>query len=123
MLTSIMLLATGLFSLVKGADILISSSIAIGKKLKVSEFFIGLIVVGFGTSLCELLVSIDAVIKNSPDISVGNVIGSNIANILLVIFAAGMTKELKSINVSSFDLSFHLGSHFFPFNFFICFLR
>ena len=113
MLSSIILLTTGLFLLVKGADILISSSIAIGKKLKVSEFFIGLIVVGFGTSLCELLVSIDAVIKNSPDISVGNVIGSNIANILLVTFAAGMTKELKSIKVSSFDLSFHLGSHFF----------
>ena len=112
MLTSIMLLATGLFLLVKGADILISSSIAIGKKLKVSEFFIGLIVVGFGTSLCELLVSIDAVIKNSPDISVGNVIGSNIANILLVTFAAGMTKELNSINVSSFDSAFHLVSHF-----------
>jgi len=112
MLISIILLTSGLFLLVKGADILISSSIAIGKKLNVSEFFIGLIVVGFGTSLCELLVSIDAVIKNSPDISVGNVIGSNIANILLVTFAAGITAELKSIKVSIFDLSFHLGSHF-----------
>ncbi len=112
MLISIILLTFGLFLLVKGADILISSSIAIGKKLNVSEFFIGLIVVGFGTSLCELLVSIDAVIKNSPDISVGNVIGSNIANILLVTFAAGITAELKSIKVSIFDLSFHLGSHF-----------
>ena len=56
------------------------------KKINVSEFFIGLIVVGFGTSLCELVVSIDAVIKGSPDISVGNVIGSNIANLLLVLF-------------------------------------
>ena len=112
MLVSIILLVSGLFLLVKGADILISSSVAIGKRLNVSEFFIGLIVVGFGTSLCELLVSIDAVIKNSPDISVGNVIGSNIANILLVTFAAGITAELKSIKVSLFDLSFHLGSHF-----------
>ena len=111
MLFSIFTLLIGLLLLVKGAEILISSAIAIGKKLRVSEFFIGLIVVGFGTSLCELVVSIDAVIKGSPDISVGNVIGSNIANIFLVTFAAGLTSKLKSINVSKFDLSFHLGAH------------
>ena len=112
MLLSIFTLLIGLLLLVKGAEILISSAIAIGKKLKVSEFFIGLIVVGFGTSLCELVVSIDAVTKGSPDISVGNVIGSNIANIFLVTFAAGLTSELKSIKVSKFDLFFHLGAHF-----------
>ena len=111
MLLSICTLVTGLILLVKGAEILISSAIAIGKNLRISEFFIGLIVVGFGTSLCELVVSIDAVLKGSPDISVGNVIGSNIANILLVTFAAGLTSELKSIKVSKFDLSFHLGTH------------
>ena len=104
MLLSIITLVTGLILLVKGAEILISSAIAIGKKLSISEFFIGLIVVGFGTSLCELVVSIDAVLKGSPDISLGNVIGSNIANILLVTFAAGVTSELKSIKVSKFDL-------------------
>ena len=111
MLLSIFTLITGLILLVKGAEILISSAIAVGKKLRISEFFIGLIVVGFGTSLCELVVSIDAVLKGSPDISVGNVIGSNIANILLVTFAAGLTSELKSFKVSKFDLSFHLGTH------------
>ena len=112
MLVSIFSLVTGLLLLVKGAEILISSAIAIGKKLNISEFFIGLFVVGFGTSLCELVVSIDAVIKESPDISVGNVIGSNIANIFLVTFAAGLTAELKPTKVSKFDLCFHLGSHF-----------
>ena len=111
MLLSIITLVIGLILLIKGAEILISSAIAIGKKLSISEFFIGLIVVGFGTSLCELVVSIDAVLKGSPDISVGNVIGSNIANILLVTFAAGVTSELKSIKISKFDLSFHLGTH------------
>ena len=111
MLLSITSLIFGLLLVVKGADILISASVAIGKKLNVSEFFIGLIVVGFGTSLCELVVSIDAVIKGSPDISVGNVIGSNIANIFLVTCAAGITSELKSIKISNFDLSFHLISH------------
>ncbi len=111
MLLSIVFLISGLFLVVKGADILISSAIAIGKKLQVSEFFIGLIVVGFGTSLCELVVSIDALFKGSPDISVGNIIGSNIANIFLVTCAAGLTAELKSIKISFFDLSFHLLSH------------
>ena len=101
----------GLFLLVKGADILISSAISIGKKLNISEFFLGLIVIGFGTSLCELVVSIDAVIKGSADISVGNVIGSNIANLLLVTFAAGITAELRSIKISIFDMLFHMISH------------
>ena len=124
MLLSIFTLLIGLLLLVKGAEILISSAIAIGKKLKVSEFFIGLIVVGFGTSLCELVVSIDAVIKGSPDISVGNVIGSNIANIFLVTFAAGLTSELKSIKVSKFDLFFHLGAHtYFYINIHISFFK
>ncbi len=112
MLLSIFTLLIGLILLVKGAEIFISSAIAVGKKLRISEFFIGLILVGFGTSLCELVVSIDAVLKGSPDISLGNVIGSNIANILLVTFAAGVTSELKSIKVSKFDILFHLGTHF-----------
>ena len=56
MLLSIITLVIGLILLIKGAEILISSAIAIGKKLSISEFFIGLIVVGFGTSLCELVV-------------------------------------------------------------------
>ena len=112
MLLSLATLIIGLLLLVKGSDILISCAISIGKKINVSEFFIGLIVVGFGTSLCELVVSIDAVIKGSPDISVGNVIGSNIANLLLVLFAAGITSELKGVKVSIFDLTFHFISHF-----------
>ena len=111
MLLSAFGLFFGLSLLVKGADVLITSAVAIGKKLQISEFFLGLIVIGFGTSLCELVVSIDAVIKGSADISVGNVIGSNIANLLLVTFAAGLTAELRLIKISRFDIFFHLSSH------------
>ncbi len=111
MLLNVIGLFIGLLLLVKGAEILISSALAIGKKLNISEFFLGLIVIGFGTSLCELVVSIDAVIKGSADISVGNVIGSNIANLLLVTFAAGITAELRSIKISIFDIFFHFSSH------------
>ncbi len=101
----------GLFLVVKGADILISSSVAIGKKYGVSDFFIGLIVIGFGTSLPELLVSIDAIIKKSPEISIGNVIGSNISNILLVLGAALFISKIDLSKISKFDNFFHLFIH------------
>ena len=64
LILNFILLLMGLFLVVKGADILISSAVTIGKKYGVSDFFIGLIIIGFGTSLPELLVSIDAIIKN-----------------------------------------------------------
>ena len=93
-------LLMGLFLVVKGADILISSAVAIGKRYGVSDFFIGLIVIGFGTSLPELLVSIDAIIKKSPEISIGNVIGSNISNILLVLGAALFISKIDLRKIS-----------------------
>ena len=103
----------GLFLVVKGADILISSAVAIGKRYGVSDFFIGLIVIGFGTSLPELLVSIDAIIKKSPEISIGNVIGSNISNILLVLGAALFISKINLRKISRFDNFFHLIVHIF----------
>ena len=106
-------LLMGLFLVVKGADILISSAVAIGKKYGVSDFFIGLIVIGFGTSLPELLVSVDAIIKKSPEISIGNVIGSNISNILLVLGAALYISKMDLRKISRFDNFFHLIVHIF----------
>ncbi len=106
-----LLLLLGLFLVVKGADFLLSSSIALGKRFKVSEFFIGLIVIGFGTSLPELLVSVDAVMKNSPGLSIGNVIGSNISNLLLVLGFALLISECLAKNVSKFDILFHFFIH------------
>ena len=103
----------GLLLVVKGADILISSAVAIGKRYGVSDFFIGLIVIGFGTSLPELLVSIDAIIKKSPEISIGNVIGSNISNILLVLGAALLISKIDLRKISRFDIFFHLIVHIF----------
>ena len=106
-------LLIGLFLVVKGADILISSAVAIGKRYGVSDFFIGLIVIGFWTSLPELLVSIDAIIKKSPEISIGNVIGSNISNILLVLGAALFISKIDLRKISRFDNFFHLTVHIF----------
>ena len=101
-------LLIGLFLLIKGADLLINSSITIGKKYRISDLVIGIIIIGFGTSLSELLVSIDAVLKNAPELSIGNIFGSNIANILLVIGVCGLTKTIKIPKISNFDNYFHL---------------
>ena len=111
LIINFLILLVGLFLVVKGADILISSAVAIGKKYGVSDFFIGLIVIGFGTSLPELLVSIDAIIKKSPEISIGNVLGSNISNILLVLGSALLISKIELSKISRFDNLFHLFIH------------
>ena len=90
----------------KGADVLITSAVAIGKNYRYQSFFLDSLLLDLEPHFCELVVSIDAVIKGSADISVGNVIGSNIANLLLVTFAAGLTAELRLIKISRFDIFF-----------------
>ena len=117
----LLMLCSGLYFVVKGADVLLSSAIALGKKFKVSDFFIGLIIIGFGTSLSELLVSVKAVLENSPNLSVGNVIGSNISNIILVLGFALFISNVQFKNLKKFDVFFHLLIHlvfFFIFYFF-----
>ena len=111
LILNFLLLLIGLLLVVKGADIMISSAIAIGKKYGVSDFFIGLVVIGFGTSLPELIVSIDAIIKKSPEISIGNVLGSNISNILLVLGSALFISKINLRKISRFDNNFHLFIH------------
>lgn len=77
--------AFGLALLIKGADFLVDGATAIARKLKVSDLIIGLTVVAFGTSMPELMVNIVSALSNTTDIAIGNVIGSNIANILLIL--------------------------------------
>ena len=106
-----LMLCFGLYFVIKGADVLLSSAIALGKKFDVSDFFIGLIVIGFGTSLSELLVSLKAVLENSPNLSFGNVIGSNISNIILVPGFAMLICNIQFKNIRKFDVLFHLLIH------------
>ena len=101
-------LSIGLILVLWGADLLITSSIAIGKKFNVSELLIGILVIGFGTSLSELFVSIDAVLKDASELTLGNIIGSNIANILLVIGVCGLFTKLIIPKVSKSDNLYHL---------------
>ncbi|MFQ5449083.1 MAG: calcium/sodium antiporter [Nitrospinaceae bacterium] len=85
MLFHLFLLILGLPLLYYGGDLLITGSIRISRNLKISPFIIGATVVGFGTSAPELAVSILAAIQGSPELALGNVIGSNIANVGLVL--------------------------------------
>ncbi|MGJ8570574.1 MAG: calcium/sodium antiporter [Hoeflea sp.] len=85
MLFNLLMLAGGLALLTLGADFLVRGAISFANRLGMPPLLIGLTVVGFGTSMPELLVSLQAALAGSPAIAVGNVVGSNTANILLIL--------------------------------------
>lgn len=80
----------GFLLLFKGGDYLVDGAVAIARRAKLSSMVIGLTIVGFGTSSPELLVSIQAALAGSPGISIGNVVGSNIADIALILGATAI---------------------------------
>lgn len=94
MIINILLIILGFFLLIKGADILVDGSSNIAKKFHIPEIVIGLTIVAIGTSMPELMVSLNASIKGLSDISVGNVIGSNLANLLLILGVTSIIKPL-----------------------------
>lgn len=75
----------GFLALIKGADILVDGAAAIAKRFRVSPIVIGLTIVAFGTSMPELIVNIFASAQGNTEIAIGNILGSNIANILLIL--------------------------------------
>lgn len=90
MLLNVGLIILGFLCLIKGGDLLVDGATAIARKAKVSEMVIGLTVVGFGTSAPELLVSLQAALEGSSGLAIGNVVGSNIANIALILGVSSM---------------------------------
>lgn len=80
-----LLLVVGLALLLLGANYLVDSSVAIAKRAKISNFIIGLTIVGIGTSAPELFVSLQSGLTGHGDIAMGNVVGSNITNLLLIL--------------------------------------
>ena len=97
MILNIVLLLFGLALIVCGADWLVDGSSAIARKAGISDFVIGLTIVGFGTSCPELVVSLTGALQGNADISVGNVIGSNIFNTLLIL---GLTAVIAPVAVT-----------------------
>lgn len=90
MILMIVLLAAGIFLLIKGADLFVDGSCELSEKLKIPAYLVGLTVVAFGTSLPEAAVSITAAIDGSNEIAIGNVIGSNMFNTLVVLGASAL---------------------------------
>ncbi len=82
--------ALGLIGLFFGGDALVRGAVGFARRMAISPLLIGLTVVGFGTSTPELLVSVDAALGGVPDVALGNVIGSNIANVLLIVGATAL---------------------------------
>lgn len=91
---NVVLLILGLALLIKGADWFVDGSAGIAGKCKIPPLIIGLTVVAFGTSAPELCVSVASAIRHSTDIAIGNVVGSNIANILLILGISALIHNL-----------------------------
>jgi cation:H+ antiporter len=92
------LIGLGLFFLALGGDFLVKASVDIAARLGVSPLLIGLTLVGFGTSTPELVTSLQAALVHSPGIAIGNVVGSNIANVLLIL---GLSAILMPVAASA----------------------
>ncbi len=97
MILEVLELLIGLALIVFGADWLVDGSSAIARKVGISEFVIGLTIVGFGTSCPELVVSLTGALQGNADISVGNVVGSNVFNTLLIL---GLTAVIAPVAVT-----------------------
>lgn len=82
---NLLFVALGVLLLTTGGEALIRGSLAAATRMGVSPLLSGLLIVGFGTSAPELVVSIDAALSERPDIAIGNVVGSNISNVLLIL--------------------------------------
>jgi len=106
MVLDLLLIAGGLALLVLGARFLVDASINMAKAWGVSEAIIGLTIVAAGTSMPELATSVVAAMRKQSDIAIGNVVGSNIFNILSILGLSGLVKPLQAggVNMTDFGL-------------------
>lgn len=91
---NLLFVAIGVLLLTGGGEALIRGSLAAANRLGISPLLSGLLIVGFGTSAPELVVSIDSALSERPDIAIGNVVGSNISNILLILGLCALVSPL-----------------------------
>lgn len=106
---NILFLIIGMVLLIYGAEFFVKGASAVAKKLKVPSIFIGLTIVAVGTSLPEFSVSIAAAINKSVDLSISNVVGSNMFNMLFILGIAALIKPIKTSNISKkIDFGFFL---------------
>jgi cation:H+ antiporter len=96
MLVQLVLFVVGLAVLALGAELFIRGAVRVARKFGVSPFVIGLTLVGFGTSAPELVVNLSAACQGNPELAVGNVVGSNIANVGLILGVAAVVRTLTA---------------------------
>ncbi len=101
---SVVMLGAGFVLTIIGANYVVESGSNIARMFEVSEWIIGLFLIALGTSLPELVVSLVAIKKGNADMSVGNIIGSNVANFSMVLGGASMINPLSMSGAASFDI-------------------
>lgn len=99
------ILLVSLAGIVFGADYLVAGAVSVARRFKVSDFVIGAAIVGVGTSMPELVVSFIGALNGNPDVAIGNVVGSNIFNVLGIL---GLTAMFFPIGVSKTNMKFEL---------------
>ena len=105
MIVQIILLALGFVMLVKGADWFVDGASGIAEKFHIPQLIIGLTIVAMGTSAPEAAVSISAAIKGNADITIGNIVGSNILNILIIL---GLSSVITALAVAKSTVKFEI---------------
>lgn len=98
MIVQVLLLVVGFIVLIKGADVFVDGASNLARNFKLSKMLIGLTIVAFGTSAPELAVSVQSILSGSGEIVIGNVVGSNILNILLILGCASLVHDLRVKN-------------------------
>lgn len=99
-------IVAGLLALVFSSDLLVDNSIIIAQRLGMSEAMIGLTIIAAGTSMPELATSVVAAIKKRSDIAIGNIVGSNIFNILLILGVTGLIQPISTPEINYMDTLF-----------------
>jgi cation:H+ antiporter len=102
---SILFVILGLIALIAGGNLLVNSAVSIAKTFGISEAFIGLTIVAVGTSLPELATSVVAALRGQGDIAIGNVVGSNLFNILGILGTTAIVYPLNQGNITVFSIA------------------
>ena len=114
---SVVFIVLGIFGLILGGNLIVTGATSIAKMFGIPDRIIGLTIVSIGTSLPELAASIAAVRKNNVDIAVGNVVGSNIFNVFLVLGISSIVSPIAVANTAFIDFSLNVLLAFILFHF------
>lgn len=110
MTNAILLSLAGLIGLALGGELLVRGAVGIAQKLGVSTLFTGLVIVGFATSMPEMVASVEAAMQGSPDIAWGNVVGSNLANTLMILGVSALVAPIILTGAGRRDALVALGA-------------